>query len=189
MNGSQLLESLQRFGLTSESYGHVTCLLDCWTASVQSAAFHPDSTSETRSITVVIASSSGDMQVGKLLAGGMPTTVGTALDDWADICNTAIDGATIVATSYIHAAFDEVGFSFSEFEDGSGSEMDSETRAAHLTSRLDWALTKRHLNRVAVSAMDMPEGERDGAIKALDRSYGMVDLVGKMLADVDGQNL
>ena len=115
MNGKNLYDSLRTFGLKEDDCGHVVCLLDCWAGGIMSAVVHPDPDGSERSLTVIVASNTIDAQSGNLLAGATPTTVGSSLDDWHELCERAIIGATLVSTSYVSGAFEEIGFSLEAF--------------------------------------------------------------------------
>lgn len=187
MNGEQLLQQLKLIGLSAdEDYGHVNVLLDTWTGRILSTTFHPDK--ETRSMTILVASCDLEAQHGALLAGGTPTVVGDALDDWQDVCNKAIQGATVVATAYTAQLFDEVGWSISKWlESDKAREMGDEERFQHMNARLNWAATKRFVNRMVQQSLDLEGEQREHALKALETSDLYLDMVSKMLTAVDGQ--
>ena len=187
MNGEQLLQQLKLIGIDPDAdQGHVNVLLDTWTGRVLSTTFHPEK--DTRSMTILVASCELEAQHGNLLAGGVPTVVGDALDDWQDVCNKAIWGATVVATAYTAKLFEEVGYSASQFlESAAAAAMDDEDRLQHMNARLNWAATKRFVNRMVQQSLDLEGTERAHALKALETSDMYLDLVSRMLTEVDGQ--
>lgn len=187
MNGDQLFQSLQTFGLTPEDYGHVVCLLDCWTGCVQSAVLHPDEDHAQRALTIVVASAPMDMATGKLLAGATPTLVGEAWRDWQDICNDAINGATMVAVAYTGSAFESIGFDMDKFADEHRGTMSEDDFHKHLEARLNYALSRQHANRVASMMMDMDDENRAKSMQALEMTYTVLDATDKFLSIVDGQ--
>lgn len=187
MNGEQLLQQLKLVGIDPDAdQGHANVLLDSWTGRVLSATFHPEK--DTRSMTILVASCELEAQHGNLLAGGTPTVVGDVLDSWQDVCNKAIGGATLVATAYTAKLFDEVGYSASQFlESDKALAMDDEDRHLHLNARLNWAATKRFVNRMVQQSLDLEGEQREQALKALETSDMYLDLVSNMLTAVDGQ--
>ena len=188
MNGDQLFQSLQTFGLEPDDYGHVVCLMDCWTGRVQSAVLHPDPDKQGRSITIIVASALTDAERGKLLAGGTETFRAEPWRDWQDICNEAITEATWVAVAYTNKAYDSIGFSAEKFADEYRDKMSESDFHAHLDNRLNYALARGFTNMVAVSMMDMEDGpEKKATISRLEMTYKVLDMSGEVLSAVDGQ--
>lgn len=139
-------------------------------------------------MTILVASCTLEAQHGNLLAGGVPTTHGDVLDTWEDVCNKAIKGATVVATAYTSNLYQEVGWSVSKFlESETAKSMDDETRYEHMNARLNWAATKRFVNKMVTQSLDLEGEQRQHALKALETSDMYLEMVGKILTEVDGQ--
>lgn len=188
MNGDQLFQSLQTFGLEPDDYGHVVCLMDCWTGRVQSAVLHPDEDKASRSITIVVAAALVDAERGKLLAGGTETFRAEPWRDWQDICNEAITEATWVAVAYTNKAYDSIGFSLERFAEEHRDKMTDEEFHNHLDNRLNYALTREYTNAVAAASMDLPDGpQKKATLDRLDLTYRVLDMSGEILSAVDGQ--
>lgn len=186
MNGEQLLQQLKTIGMTDEDQGHCNVLLDTWTGRVLSTTFHPEK--DVRSMTILVASCELESQHGNLLAGGVPTTHGDVLDTWLDVCHKAIEGATVVATAYTSNLFSEVGWSASKFlESDTAKQLDDEGRYKHMNARLNWAATKRFVNKMVTASLDLEGDDRLRALKALETSDMYLEIVDKMLTEVDGQ--
>ena len=189
MNAEQLIQALQTFGLEPETdYGHVVCLLDCWTGRIMSAILHPGDPSEGRQMTIIISSSVMEAAQGKLLAGAGPTVVGNAWDSWVEVAERAMPAATMVSVSYISKFYDSIGFSLDKFVNGPGKDMTEDQRHAHLNSRLEYAVSRHYVNMAASLAMDVTDTEaRVNMLAGFDKGYEMLDQAEKMLSEVDGQ--
>lgn len=189
MNGEQLFQSLRAVGAADdEMYGHMNVLTDVWTGRVLSVTVHPERDSSVRSMTIIVGSCEIEAQHGNLLAGGIPTIVGDVVDSWLDVCNKAMRGATMVATAYTASFFAEIGFNADKFLTSDvAAAMDDETRYEHLNARLNYAATKRFVNRSAAMAMDLPDEQRAKAIKNLEMSDMYLEMVEKVLHETDGQ--
>jgi hypothetical protein len=186
MNGTQLHTILLNGGMAADFEGHVNVLLDTFTGRVLSVAMHP--LEGTKSITAVIASCEFEASRGSLLAGGLPTVNGEAWDGWEDVCTEAMEGAAHVATSYASRLYDVIGFSPSKFIDSDAAkEMGEELVAQHLESRLNYAATRDFVNKMVSLSMDMDEADRKHAIEAATMSDAYLEIVEKVLHEVDGQ--
>lgn len=186
MNGEQLFQTLQAAGLDFEEEGHSLVLLDVWTSRVMSATFHPED--GVKSVTIWIAACEMEAMQGTLLAGGFPTVHGDVLDDWQDVCNKAIDGATLVATAYCTQMFEAIGFSPGKFLDSDVAKaMTPEARSSHMDMRLNQGATAKFVNRMGTRSLDLEGDERQAALKAMEKSDMYLDVVAKALAEVDGQ--
>jgi hypothetical protein len=187
MNGEQLFESLKRIGGADDSqYGHVNVLLDVWTGQVLSTTFHPEK--DVRSMTVLVASCEIEAEHGSLLAGGVPTVHGEAGDSWENVCVQAIEGAVLVSTTYVGALFSEIGYSADKFLTSEvAAKMDEDTKYQHLNARLNYAATRRFVNRMIQKALDLEGEDRQRAVQAAEMSDSHLAIVAKALTDVDGQ--
>lgn len=186
MNGEQLYNWVLAKGMPEDFEGHLNVLVDCFTGRVMSLAAHPEK--DTKSMTILVSSCELEAQHGNLLAGGTPTTHGDVLDSWQDVCNKAIVGATVVATAYGAALYETIGFSVEKFLTSQAAEdMDDETRYQHLNARLDYAATRKFVNRMVESSLDLDGEARAQALKALETSDMYLEMVGKILHEVDGQ--
>lgn len=139
-------------------------------------------------MTVLVASCEIEAMHGTLLAGGTPTVHGDVLDTWLDVCEKAIQGATMVATAYAALMFEAIGFSVSKFlESDAAQAMTDEVRSQHLESRLNYAATVKFVNSMVNQSLDLEGEARDHAIQSLGVSDQYLELVAKVLHEVDGQ--
>ncbi len=186
MNGEQLHTWILSKGMPEDFEGHLNVLVDCFTGRVMSLAAHPEN--GTKSMTILVASCDLDAQHGDLLAGGTPTTHGDVLDSWEDVCNKAIGGATTVATAYAAQLYDVIGFSAGDFlESQTALDMSDDDRYQHLNARLNYAATRKFVNRMVANSLDLEGEARAQALKALETSDMYLEMVGKILHEVDGQ--
>jgi hypothetical protein len=186
MNGQQLHEWIMSKGMPEDFEGHVNVLLDTWTGQVLSIVAHPEAGH--KSITILVASCEMEASQGNLIAGGAPTTHGDVLDSWLDVCDKAIPGATTVSTAYISSLFDVIGFSSSRFfESEAAEQMTNDARFAHLSARLNYAATRKFVNRMVASCMDLDGDDRQKALDATKMSDMYLETVEKILHEVDGQ--
>ena len=169
-----------------EMEGHLNVLLDSWTGQVLSTAFHPEK--DHKSITIVVASCEMEASQGNLIAGGVPTTHGDVLDSWADVCDKATPQATLVSMAYISGLFDVIGFSAEKFFDSDiAQQMSEDARFGHLNARLNYAATRKFVNRMVAGCLDLDGDDRQKAIDAYKMSDMYLETVEKILHEVDGQ--
>lgn len=139
-------------------------------------------------MTVLVASCEIEAMNGTLLAGGTPTVHGDVTDTWLDVCEKAITGATVVATAYAAQLFDAIGFSAGRFlESDTAQAMTDEVRSQHLEARLNYAATVKFVNSMVTKSLDLEGEAREQAIQAMGVSDQYLELVAKVLHEVDGQ--